>query len=104
MERRKFLKNLGIGTATAVGTIAVMNSLQAGAMQKKPNKDFRNPKYKAYYITEDCDGCGACIPECPTQTISIGPNGKMVIDGEFCINCGMCKEACDLQVIYQFPD
>ncbi|MGZ9234548.1 MAG: 4Fe-4S binding protein, partial [Anaerolineales bacterium] len=31
-------------------------------------------------ITEDCIACGACVPECPTESISEGDGILYVID------------------------
>ena len=47
----------------------------------------------AYEITDDCVGCGACEPECPTQAISPG-DPKYVIDPEKCTDCGNCAGVC----------
>lgn len=39
----------------------------------------------ATYITDECIGCGACLPECPNKAISEG-------DEIFHIDPGLCTE------------
>jgi ferredoxin len=38
-------------------------------------------------ITEECIACGACIPECPTESISEGDGVLYVIDQATCVEC-----------------
>lgn len=38
-------------------------------------------------ITEECIACGACMPECPTQSISEGDGTVYVIDPATCVEC-----------------
>lgn len=38
-------------------------------------------------ITEDCIACGACVPECPTESISGGESTLYVINQQTCIEC-----------------
>jgi ferredoxin len=40
----------------------------------------------ALKITEECINCGACLPECPTNSITEGPS-IYVIDPETCVEC-----------------
>lgn len=40
-----------------------------------------------------CSGCGACVPACTNQGISI-ENGKAKVNRELCILCGYCAAAC----------
>jgi ferredoxin len=40
----------------------------------------------AMKITEECISCGACEPECPTQSISQGDT-IYVIDAATCVEC-----------------
>ena len=42
----------------------------------------------AYRITEECIGCGVCLPECPNEAIRER-------DGEFWIRFGRCTECVD---------
>lgn len=39
----------------------------------------------SYKITQDCNNCGACEPECPNNAISAG-------DDTFVINAAACTE------------
>ncbi len=38
-------------------------------------------------INEECIACGACIPECPTESISEGDGILYVIDQATCVEC-----------------
>jgi len=40
----------------------------------------------ALKITEECINCGACLPECPTNSISEG-DPVYVIDAATCVEC-----------------
>ena len=46
-----------------------------------------------YLITEKCDACGDCAPECPVECIAEG-SPKYVINQEECTDCGACAEVC----------
>jgi ferredoxin len=38
-------------------------------------------------IKEDCIACGACVPECPTESVSEGDGVLYVIDQATCVEC-----------------
>lgn len=40
----------------------------------------------SYKITEDCNNCGACEPECPNSAISSGDD-YFVIAADLCTEC-----------------
>jgi ferredoxin len=40
----------------------------------------------AMKITEECISCGACVPECPTESIAEGDT-IYVIDISTCVEC-----------------
>jgi len=46
-------------------------------------------------VGETCIGCGSCIPFCPMEAISLGPE-KIEIDQDRCVECNAClrSEAC----------
>lgn len=49
-----------------------------------------------------CVGCGACVNAphgCPVEAISMGQDGKVVIDQEKCVGCGICKARCNVGAI-----
>jgi ferredoxin len=52
----------------------------------------------ALKITDECIACGACVPECPTTSITEGT--PYVIDANTCVECvghfdaPKCKEVC----------
>lgn len=49
-----------------------------------------------------CAGCGACISVCPHGAISIGNDGRAMINEEKCKKCGKCKEVCPFNAIQEF--
>ena len=40
-------------------------------------------------VSETCIGCGSCIPYCPVEAISLGPQGAQ-IEQEECVECNAC--------------
>ena len=49
-----------------------------------------------------CVGCGKCVNTphgCPVEAISIGEDGKVVINQDICVGCGVCKTRCNFDVI-----
>ena len=58
----------------------------------------------AMNITEDCISCGACLPECPTDSISEGDT-IYVIDANTCVECvghfdtQQCASVCPVDCI-----
>ena len=54
-----------------------------------------------YEVSNQCRACvsRACMSVCPKGAISIGKDGKTVIDREKCIKCGKCKAACPYDAI-----
>jgi heterodisulfide reductase subunit A len=53
---------------------------------------------KAYVIADLCNGCGVCVPICPTKAISM-QEGKAKIDPFQCTGCGACIPACPKEAI-----
>jgi len=53
---------------------------------------------KAFVIGDLCDGCGACVPICPTKAITMH-EGKAKIDPFQCNGCGACIPVCPKEAI-----
>ena len=51
----------------------------------------------AHVISDECISCGACIPECPVDAISVGD--IYVVDPTLCNDCGACVEVCPTEAI-----
>ena len=43
---------------------------------------------------ELCDGCGACVGECPVGAIRLDDSDAAAIDEAECIRCGRCHDVC----------
>lgn len=71
---------------------------------------------RARYVTEDCNGCGACVEVCPCTGVNEfneNLNSRKAvytyfaqavpsiaqIDMDRCIRCDLCKTACELNAI-----
>jgi NAD-dependent dihydropyrimidine dehydrogenase PreA subunit len=48
----------------------------------------------AYQITDACIGCGACVSQCPSDSIKPTPAATYRIVADTCIDCGACEAAC----------
>ena len=60
----------------------------------------------ALYIDETCINCGACEPECPTNSITEGDE-IYIIDASTCLECEghfdepQCIEVCPVDCIHK---
>lgn len=43
-------------------------------------------------VTDECEGCGACVNTCFTEAIQL--QGDRAVIGELCKGCGRCGETC----------
>ena len=48
----------------------------------------------SYWISELCDGCGACMKMCPVAAISGEKKMRHRISASLCIECGACGRIC----------
>ena len=55
--------------------------------------------YSVFKVNKDiCIGCGQCVKDCPTRTISM-VDGKAEIDNSRCIKCGHCVAICPVAAV-----
>ncbi len=58
----------------------------------------------AMKITEECIACGACLPECPTESIT-EDTPVYIINAETCVECEghydspQCQAVCPVECI-----
>ncbi len=52
-----------------------------------------------YEIGDDCTGCGVCVENCQTETISLNEYNKAVLEHYGCNECGSCYFSCPEKVI-----
>lgn len=67
--------NLGLGLLTGTGKLRVHSCLEI---------EFNRQR---------CDGCGVCVPYCPTGAVSNGPTG-VTFEPEICNGCLGCVMTC----------
>jgi len=53
----------------------------------------------AFFITAQCNGCGACGKLCPVDAITGEAKVLHVIDGGLCIECGACGRICPVEAV-----
>ena len=77
----------------------VPRGVRGAHAKRKRCKALVCAKYVTFHILPDlCDGCGACVDECPEDAIAGGKKKIHVIDQDACEQCGRCYEVClDLQ-------
>lgn len=46
-----------------------------------------------------CDGCSACVRQCPTKAIYGEFKVRYRIDAAQCIDCGVCGEICPIEAV-----
>jgi ferredoxin len=52
------------------------------------------------WISEElCEGCGACVAECPVGAIHLAGSGTAVLDEAACIRCGRCHDVCPYDAV-----
>lgn len=63
----------------------------------------------ALQITRDCISCEVCVPECPNESIFMGPQ-TYLIDPDKCTECvgyykqPQCLQVCPVDCIIADPD
>ena len=61
------------------------------------NPEGQNGYLEISFTASKCNGCGNCIPLCPTNAIrtdTSSENNTIIIDRDLCTNCGECIGKC----------
>jgi ferredoxin len=48
---------------------------------------------------ETCNGCLACVRECPAEAIQGEAGEPQELDQELCVKCGMCHAVCKFEAV-----
>ncbi len=59
------------------------------------NPESISPKPALSYLPERCIGCSACVPVCPEKALTLGSDGKAVLNRDLCTVCSRCADHCD---------
>jgi carbon-monoxide dehydrogenase iron sulfur subunit len=63
---------------------------------KKNYPSLEDPIIKAYF----CVNCQKCVPECPTEALTVDEKKIVKHDPGKCIGCGKCVEICPFNAIW----
>ena len=59
------------------------------------------PDLTVFHIDETkCNGCGLCVPPCPTDAVSGEKRKAHTILQSLCIQCGACRQVCNLDAVW----
>ena len=51
-------------------------------------------KFVAKNDYDRCVACGACIKECPRESVNVYKGSFAVVDENLCVGCGRCAKVC----------
>jgi len=108
LAREHHLVQLGENVQRRVSFICNCCSCCCEALVAARKFGFLNPVHTTGFIPRvmegNCKGCGACVPLCPVEALSLVPAGdpgsgrpaakKVVLDEERCLGCGVCVSGC----------
>ncbi len=81
------------------------SSSSSSSSSSQPSYRYATASTKDYYyqIQNNCTGCGACVPFCPTSAI-FQISKQFLIDQTRCNQCGNCEYQCPVRAIVRIRD
>lgn len=46
-----------------------------------------------------CTTCGDCLRVCPTDSLSVRSDGRVIVSPPWCISCEVCQTVCPVEAI-----
>jgi len=94
-----FLAGVAQGPKDVPDTVAHAGAAASMALSLLDKGEVTISPTVSTVLTRFCTGCGKCIPVCPYTAISLGEDGKSVINAALCKGCGTCAAACPSDAI-----
>jgi len=87
------LAAIAVGMKSEVEVIANINYFQNREISGKIEENLKNLS-KKLHIENWCQGCGQCIEVCSQNALTMGSQGKVLVNEEKCLFCGYCGAHC----------
>ncbi len=88
-----FLAGTVQGPKDIPDTVSQANAAALRAVRLMNQETYAMDPLRAYIHEDTCDGCGLCVPACPTDAISIASKVAKVNEA-LCKGCGSCTSSC----------
>jgi NAD-dependent dihydropyrimidine dehydrogenase PreA subunit len=93
----------GLGQSAVTPVLSTLKyfreEYEAHIQQKKCPALVCRPLLKYTIDPETCNGCLACVRECPAEAIQGEAGEPQELDQELCVKCGMCHAVCKFEAV-----